>query len=157
MLIRLDSHRRVPHFKRSTHMDTTYKTFWRRVGAGFIDSIVLIIVGLGTSMFTLQNNEVITPLSTIVDNSIWLIYSIYLHGRYGQTFGKMLLKIKVVTTNGDSISYLHAFKRDIVYLIMAIATLLTFYTHADEYDRYNESMNFIESVNRGVKPVRVAG
>ena len=104
-----------------------------------------MIIGFVTSMFTTPNGEVFTPLQTIVDNGVWLVYSIYLHGRYGQTLGKMVFKVKVVTTSGNKITFLQAFKRDIVYLILAVITLATFFTHKEDYASYNESMAFIES------------
>mgnify|MGYP001269162017 CR=1 FL=1 len=126
-------------------MNNTYKTFWRRFFAGFIDGIALMIIGFATSMFTTPNGEVFTPLQAIVDNSVWLAYTIYLHGRYGQTLGKMICKVKVVTTLGDNITFLHALKRNIVYVILSVMTLATFFTHKEEYANYNESMAFIES------------
>jgi uncharacterized RDD family membrane protein YckC len=125
--------------------EKTYKTFWQRIFAAFVDGLALMIIGIIFSMIVPQSNEGITALSTIIDNSVWLIYSIYLHGRYGQTLGKKIFKITVVNTNGEKISFFQAFKRDVVYVVFAIASLLTFYTHKEEHAKYNESLEFIQS------------
>ena len=125
----------------------TYKTFWQRFLAGFVDSLILIAIGLIITLIKPSNGQIYSLYSTIADYSIWLIYSIYLHGRYGQTIGKMLLKIKVTGTNGEKISYWQAIKRDSIYIILAIITVITFFTHKEDYAQYNESLSFISSVD----------
>ena len=126
-------------------MDSTYKTFWKRFFAGFVDSVVLALIAILINSLTPSRGDTLTFLQTVLDNSIWLIYSICLHGKYGQTIGKMVFKIKVVTVSGNDITFLQAFKRDVVYLILAVAILTTFSTHKEEYASYNESVLFIES------------
>lgn len=126
-------------------MDKTYKTFWRRFMALIIDAMVLGIIGFTTRIFTTPNGEVLTPMQTIVDNGVWLAYTIYLHVKYGQTLGKMVCKVKVVTTSGANITFPHALKRESVYLVLAVMTLVSMFTHKEEYASYNESMAFIDS------------
>ncbi len=48
---------------------------------------------------------------------VWFLYYTLLEGRYGQTLGKWLVKIKVVKENGDPISYGDAAMRTILRII----------------------------------------
>ena len=52
-----------------------------------------------------------------------VFYYVYLHGTYGQTFGKMALKIKVVNEDGTPLDYRKAFLRWLGYFLCD----LTFY------------------------------
>lgn len=52
-----------------------------------------------------------------------VFYYVYLHATYGQTFGKMALKIKVVNEDGTSLDYRKAFLRWLGYFLCD----LTFY------------------------------
>jgi uncharacterized RDD family membrane protein YckC len=90
-----------------------FASVWRRLGAMLIDVIIIDIVifplilligGFGGLMHQ--------GLSTGVNALLYLIqyllpasYEIFLIGTYGATFGKMLMKIKVVTAEGGKISY----------------------------------------------------
>ena len=90
-----------------------YASVWRRLGAIIIDVILidivvfpLVLVLAGFSGLMHQG------LSTGTNALIYLIqylfpagYEIFLIGTYGATFGKMLLKIKVVTADGGKVSY----------------------------------------------------
>jgi uncharacterized RDD family membrane protein YckC len=44
-------------------------------------------------------------------------YYVYLHGAYGQTFGKMAFRIKVVNEDGTPLSYRRAFLRWLGYFL----------------------------------------
>jgi len=44
-------------------------------------------------------------------------YYVYLHGAYGQTFGKMALRIKVVNEDGSPLDYRKAFLRWLGYFL----------------------------------------
>ena len=89
-------------------------TFWQRFGAKLIDFIILCSVGMfflfgigAFSAFGRVSNEVL--LVQVAFQSVFLLlnaaYSIFFIGRFGQTPGKMLLKIKVVNSDGSPVSY----------------------------------------------------
>lgn len=46
-----------------------------------------------------------------------VIYYVYLHGAYGQTFGKMAVRIKVLNEDGTPIDYRKAFLRWLGYFL----------------------------------------
>lgn len=53
------------------------------------------------------------------------IYSVLLHGLYGQTVGKMILSVKVVNySNEKNISFWQAFLRDCVPVVVLFVTIL---------------------------------
>jgi len=51
-------------------------------------------------------------------------YSILMHGFYGQTLGKMIMKIKVVTSSEDPITLDHAVLRELPQLSFNFSLLL---------------------------------
>ena len=53
---------------------------------------------------------------------LWIIYSIYLHGTYGQTIGKMVTRVKIVDAKTHNpISFRHAILRDSIPTLFIIA------------------------------------
>lgn len=126
-------------------MDHLYQTFWHRLGAGFIDGLVLTGVGTLIYLFIPYPSGHINFLTVVADNSLYLAYSIYLHGRFGQTLGKKALKIHITDTEGRAISFSKATLRDLVYILFFAASLITLQTHAEDYARYNEGMEAISS------------
>jgi uncharacterized RDD family membrane protein YckC len=46
-----------------------------------------------------------------------IFYYVYLHGAYGQTFGKMAMRIKVINEDGSPLDYRRAFIRWLGYFI----------------------------------------
>jgi uncharacterized RDD family membrane protein YckC len=82
-----------------------------RFVAILIDSIIIaIIAGILSIPFQSQ-------LSGAVSLLIFLLYYIALEGAYGQTVGKMAVKIKVVREDGTKIDYTDAVVRNVLRLI----------------------------------------
>ena len=53
------------------------------------------------------------------------IYSVFLHGKYGQTIGKKILDIKVYDLDEENlIGFKRAFYRDSIWIILEIATFI---------------------------------
>ncbi len=63
------------------------------------------------------------------------IYSIIMHGRYGQTLGKMAFGTKVVKDNGEPITYFTAFIRQLGYLVNMITVIGWFWILFDAKNR----------------------
>jgi uncharacterized RDD family membrane protein YckC len=113
--------------------------FWRRLAAAIIDGIVAgILVSAFTAIFfpytwmpffggdahwipfyrgTVQN---------IISNGTSLVYSVAFWAWRGQTPGKMLLNIKIIRTDGSSLSIGYAVLRYLGYLISGFVFLLGF-------------------------------
>lgn len=97
--------------------------FWRRVGALFIDTIILGIVGLGLG-FALETQFVeLGGWGRFVGFFIALVYFGVMNSSIsgGQTFGKKALKLKVVNSDNQSIDVLRSFAR---YSILGIPFFL---------------------------------
>src|SRR5947209_20013826 len=74
-----------------------YSTFGPRFWTGSIDSCVLWPIGFVTSaLLSLDIPRGVAALLIIVESLTWLVYTVVLHARYGQTFGKMVKKVRVV-------------------------------------------------------------
>jgi uncharacterized RDD family membrane protein YckC len=113
-----------------------YAGFWIRLGAKAIDEMIMLIASLPFSfIFDIQLTlnpgkfpdltKILLHLSIIVLLGFLegMLYTWLLVGRYGATPGKMLVGIKIVTTDGQRISYLRSFARFWAEIVSA----LTFY------------------------------
>jgi uncharacterized RDD family membrane protein YckC len=108
-----------------------------RFVALLIDVIILaIITGIITAPFNTPSSISVTnttgvPMFSVAPNPLaWVggllsalidfLYFVLLQGAYGQTVGKMAVKIKVVREDGSKISYVDAVVRTILLIIDAI-------------------------------------
>ena len=106
-----------------------YGGFWIRFGAKWIDWMLLysVMYGfmfLGTSLTGFRNNEE-TAMIYIVITMVFSIalpaaYNTYLIGRFGATIGKMATSLKVVTSEGEPVSYLRALGRHFAEILSAM-------------------------------------
>ena len=92
--------------------------FWRRVGALFIDTLILGIAGLILGLFLESTFVQIGAWGRLVGFSIALIYFGVMNSSIsgGQTIGKKALKLRVVDSNNSPISIGKSVLR---YLILA--------------------------------------
>jgi uncharacterized RDD family membrane protein YckC len=101
-----------------------YAGFWSRLWATFVDVVVL------TPPFVLivwleGFSRTAAFLLVVPKTLMFPAYSIYCHGRWGQTIGKMAASIRVVSTDGDAISWPQAFLRASVDTVLAVAISAT--------------------------------
>jgi uncharacterized RDD family membrane protein YckC len=107
-------------------IEKKYRTFWRRFWAGNVDAIVLSPIGLLDHWFWTQHTPVSMRLLWFALSSlVWPVYSIYLHGRFGQTVGKRLLRIKVVDVSGEALTMIQALRRELVNLPFSVWSMVT--------------------------------
>lgn len=101
----------------------TYAGFWRRLGAGLVDTIVFVPAIV--LYFWLSSLSRTTALLVIVPNSLlYFSYEVYFHWRFGQTLGKMAAGIRVLSIDGASVSLRQAVLRssvDFVFAVLVIA------------------------------------
>jgi uncharacterized RDD family membrane protein YckC len=110
-----------------------YAGFWIRFAAVFVDGIILRIVsaivalifglGLGAAFGTTQQPGSFSStqiLVTLIGFVIGVTYETYLIGKYGATLGKMACKIKVVTPQGEPITYGCSFARYFAKILSAL-------------------------------------
>src|SRR5215475_9628908 len=95
-----------------------YHTGVRRFFAGIIDGFVLsMTIGLlSIWVYSLDGPLILTALWLLITNSSNYIYSVLMHGYYGQTLGKMACGIKVLDISERPITMLQAFLRDSVII-----------------------------------------
>jgi uncharacterized RDD family membrane protein YckC len=123
--------------------DSPYAGFWSRAAARIIDLVIIIAafnliylvdrLGADAGLWTgiELDEEGLTgagfSMANILRGLFFLtfpvFYYVYLHATYGQTFGKMALKIKVVNEDGTPLDYRKAFLRWLGYFLCD----LTFY------------------------------
>ena len=102
-----------------------YKTFWPRFLAGFIDGLIFIPMAFFSDwLFGLELNGVVNFIYyALIHTLSYYFYTVYMHGKFGQTIGKMLMKIKVSKVNGEPFTYKRALYRDSVIIGAAILIL----------------------------------
>ncbi len=94
-----------------------YAGFWRRFGAFWIDFLALSPV-MVTGLWLSEK----TRLAQLYMYGPWLVISVwfyvYLVKRYGGTPGKLLLKMRIVKTDGTPVGYKEAVLRSALTLIL---------------------------------------
>jgi uncharacterized RDD family membrane protein YckC len=98
-----------------------YAGFWIRVGAWFIDYIIMAIASaiiyvplmiMGVSSFDEPAAfAIIQLISTVLNFIIPAVYESWFVGKYAATPGKMACKLKVVMSEGDPVSFARAIGR----------------------------------------------
>lgn len=111
-------------------IDDKYRTGFRRWAAAFIDGLIFIPI---TSIDkTIQNH-----ITTNIGLFLWITfvtiltisYSVLMHYKFGQTLGKMAMKVKVIHFDElNSLTLKQAFIRDIFYIIIELISLIYFAT-----------------------------
>jgi uncharacterized RDD family membrane protein YckC len=93
-----------------------YAGFGPRLGAALVDLLVFIPVILLT-MWSLATSVYLSLILCLPITLFSAAYQILMHGKYGQTLGKMAMKIRVVQLSHEPITYIHAFWRHFIDLI----------------------------------------
>lgn len=104
-----------------------YQTFGLRFAAGFIDGLLLIPIDLVDYWAFAPERPIVLVIvwALISFPSPWL-YSVLMHGFYGQTIGKRFAGVKVLDISEKPITMRQAFLRDSVYIGLNIIALLLF-------------------------------
>ena len=110
-----------------------YADFGKRFSAYFLDGIILGAVNMiirlllmgGTGM-TSATSPTLPMLAMGLSLGIGMTYEAILIGKYGATLGKMALKLKVVTADGERVSYARAFGRYFGKILSSLTCLIGF-------------------------------
>jgi len=101
------------------------KTFAPRFLALILDTVLLLPLAIAADALTdspFSENQRLAFLAIV--NLANVIYFVILHGLYGQTVGKYLMKVKVVALNGSPIGFKRAVLRDLLQIILVGASLI---------------------------------
>jgi uncharacterized RDD family membrane protein YckC len=124
-----------------------YAGFWPRLAAIIVDMIVLAPV-IGISFWTLSASRTTALLLELPLAFAFAFYNIYFIGRWGQTIGKMALKIRVVRLDGGEAGFKRAFYRHAVDFAFSVATsALAVYALMSVTDHEYSMLAFDERVN----------
>jgi uncharacterized RDD family membrane protein YckC len=93
--------------------------FWRRIGAFFIDSLILGLVGFSLGLALESTFVQVGGWGRLIGFGIALIYFGVMNSKLveGQTIGKKLLKLRVVDSENQTISLGRSFVR---YIVLAV-------------------------------------
>jgi uncharacterized RDD family membrane protein YckC len=104
-----------------------YAGFGPRLGAMLVDFVVLMPV-LALSFWSLFASHAVAVWMQAPVTLLFAFYQIFFVGRWGQTLGKMALRIKVVALDGSDAGYRRAFYRhavDLFYSFFTTAMMLS--------------------------------
>jgi len=103
-----------------------YRTFWPRFLAAIIDSLILMPIDwLYDHVYSAESTRIAVEWAIFSHSAPW-IYSVFMHGYYGQTIGKMITGVKVVDVSESPITLRQAFLRDCVTVGMTTIVLVLF-------------------------------
>lgn len=141
-----------------TSTELRYAGFWVRAAARIIDFLVIVGIynifyivdrfGASAGLWAPSGFEENVPERRLSpDNTVRgafflcfpIFYYVYLHGSYGQTFGKMAFRIRVVNEDGTPLDYKRAFLRWLGYFL-CVFTLYIGYVMA-AFDRRKQGLH----------------
>ena len=103
-----------------------YKTTAPRFLAGLIDGLVFIFPLYLSSFFeTSETPAIIAIFGLIIYYTLSHCYGIIFHTYFGQTIGKMIMKVRVFDNEGDPITFRHAFFREFPYILITLGFLIS--------------------------------
>ncbi|MCU7553776.1 RDD family protein [Alteromonas sp. ASW11-19] len=121
-----------------------YHTFWPRCWAALVDGIIFaIVIYIECLLFGIDyapNDSFLQALNAVQLS----IYLIFMHGIFGQSFGKMLLGVKVVNVADEKrIGICQAGKRESVTLILNAVWAVLIVLVAIDLELYNDISPFL--------------
>jgi uncharacterized RDD family membrane protein YckC len=105
--------------------DEKYATLWRRFCARWIDGLIFLPLSLAYVYGFSQSQSVPVRVFTwAIYYSAGLMYSIWMHGKYGQTLGKMACKVIVLDVSEQPLTMRQAVLREIFQVAVWFIGLL---------------------------------
>lgn len=117
-----------------------YNTLSRRFLAILLDGLFLyVLVYLESFFFAKELSPLIIISGLFISYAASHFYSIYLHTVYGQTLGKMIMKIKVLDISENPINFRQSIVRDGIYLVQG---LIVFFSEVYQILNYGITEEF---------------
>lgn len=98
-----------------------YASFWSRVGASLLDTLILLPVAVLNIYNILDFKQL--PLYVLL-GFVALTYKVFMEFKYGATLGKMIVKIQVINEEEEPISFEQAIVRNIFYLLVSVISFI---------------------------------
>ncbi len=98
-----------------------YSTFSPRFWTGWVDACVLWPINFSVYiLLTLGLSTGLGVVLVLVQSFAWLFYTVGMHAKYGQTYGKMVCKVRVVDFRTEgSLSFRQAFIREVIPVVLS--------------------------------------
>jgi uncharacterized RDD family membrane protein YckC len=108
--------------KKKFPLEKRYRTFGPRFWTGCVDSCVFLPSTVTISLLlSLDIPRLLAAMLVIIQNLAWVVYTVIMHARYGQTIGKMVTKVRVVDFRTEGrISWLQAWVREGIPLLVSL-------------------------------------
>ncbi len=100
-----------------------YAGFWIRLIAGIIDYIICLPFTY-TIKYIDGYNKFSFCWGILINIILLVIYDIYFVKKYGGTLGKLIVKIKILKTNGEKVDWKESFLRSTIPLTTNILTFV---------------------------------
>lgn len=110
-----------------TETNYKFKTGAKRFLAAIVDAIIFLpLFYLDTYIHANLTDKYLLIFWLIFFSGFSAFYTIFMHFKYGMTFGKMLTKIKVVNIDETKITLKQSFMRESVFLIIESICIIFF-------------------------------
>jgi uncharacterized RDD family membrane protein YckC len=93
-------------------IQANYSKIWKRAVALVIDSIIMLLIIFLLLMSSVFESKLITEIAVLLIVLLFFAYFTFLESK-GQTLGKRIMKIKVITLEGKKPGIARAFVRTI--------------------------------------------
>ena len=102
-------------------MVNRYNTVWNRFLAGLIDGLVFLPLSIVDEIIKNRSDVRTVMTIEIIFTVLWTIYLVVGHGKYGQTIGKKVMRLKVLDISEQKlIGYSRAFFREAVSFTISV-------------------------------------
>ncbi|WP_139856770.1 RDD family protein [Aequorivita sinensis] len=108
-----------------TEKQIEYATFWSRAGAYILDGIIVGAFTLFINAINIANFK--SFLIYLLIAIVAIFYKPFMESKYGATFGKMALKLKVTDQNFNQIDFKQSLLRSIFLIFPAIFFVPIYY------------------------------
>ncbi|MCV2439856.1 RDD family protein [Paucibacter sp. DJ2R-2] len=126
---------------------STPATFSQRFAASLIDFAVFLPV-LAAQALVFKHSKAVATALVIPLSFCFLAYVIYCHGRYGQTIGKRVMRIRVLQLSGERLAWSNAWARSSVDIgLTTLSTLSFFIALLHVPDSLYYAASYIEQIN----------
>jgi len=104
-----------------------YAGFWKRFCASFIDALIIVGVTfpLMKTLDLYGSDRSLTIVLSVFRFLLMHMYTVYLHARFGGTFGKLAVGIRVTRPDGNRIGWNQAWRRSSVDIAIALLVLVS--------------------------------
>jgi uncharacterized RDD family membrane protein YckC len=133
--------------------DIRYSTFWDRFGASLLDGFLMLGATMPLTYFNITNWKI--PSLYILIGLFSVLYKPFLEYRYGATWGKMIVGLRVVGHGFGKITLREELRRVSFYLVPSLLqhglTTVSYYSAAfRSSNNYQEFNSYIINANPSI-------